>query len=81
MNSHPSGGCGLPSHMGHHNDHTQAAEASRFLERKTTGWGWCDNQLEVLVKLHSPHLLPCDMEGIEFDPGRASSEGAVETAY
>ena len=68
-----SGGCRLPSHWGGHDDHKKAEEARRLLKRKTTGWGWCDTQMEVPAALHSPHLLPCEMEGIENDPGRASS--------
>jgi hypothetical protein len=31
------------------------------------------------VEPHSPHLLPCEMEGIGIDSGMASSEGTVET--
>ena len=85
MDSRPSEGR-LPQHVGHHNDHKKAVEdhtkavgGRKFLWRKRTGCGWCDDQLEVLVEPHSPHLLPCDMEGIEIEPGMASSEGTVET--
>ena len=86
VNSLPSEGCRLPTHMGHHNDHkkavedhTKAAEARMFLERKKTGKGWCDNQLEDSSELQSPHLLPCEMEGIGIDSDMPSSEGTVET--
>ena len=79
MDSRPSGGCRLPPHMGRHNDHTKEAEARRFLERKRAGCGWCDDQLEVLVEPNIPHQLPGEKEGIEIEPGMASSEGTVET--
>ena len=85
VDSRPSEGR-LPTHLGHHNDHkkavedhTKAAETRMFLERKRTGCGWCDNQLEDSAELHSPHLLPCEMVGIEIDPGMASSVWIVET--
>jgi len=86
VDSRPSEGR-LPTHMGHHNDHkkavedhTKAAEARMFLERKKTGKGWCDNQLEDSAELQSPHLLPCgEMEGIEIDSDRPSSKGTEET--
>ncbi len=87
VNSRPSEGCRLPTHMGHHNDHkkavedhTKAAEARMFLERKKTGKGWCDNHLEDYAELQSPHLLPCgEMEGIGIDSDTPSSKGTEET--
>ena len=85
MDSRPSEGR-LPTHMGHHNDHKKAVEdhtkavgGHKLLERKKTGKGWCDNQLEDSAELHSPHLLPCEKEGIGIDSDRPSSKGTVET--
>ena len=85
VDSRPSEGR-LPTHMGHHNDHKKAVEDHtkamgdhKLLERKKTGKGWCDNQLEDSAELHSPHLLPCEKEGIGIDSDRPSSKGTVET--
>ena len=85
MDSRPSEGR-LPTHMSHHNDHKKALEdhtkamgGHKLLERKKTGKGWYDDQLEVLVEPHSSHLLPCEMEGIGIDSDRPSSKGTVET--
>ena len=85
MDSRPSEGR-LPTHMGRHNDHKKAVEdhtkamgGHKLLERKKTGKGWCDNQLEDSAELHSPHLLPCEKEGIGIDSDRPSSKGTVET--
>ncbi len=85
VDSRPSEGR-LPTHMGHHNDHKKAVEdhtkamgGHKLLERKKTGKGWCDNQLEDSAELHSPHLLPCEKEGIGIDSDRPSSKGTVET--
>ncbi len=85
VDSRPSEGR-LPTHMGRHNDHKKAVEdhtkamgGHKLLERKKTGKGWCDNQLEDSAELHSPHLLPCEKEGIGIDSDRPSSKGTVET--
>ena len=85
MDSRPSEGR-LPTHMSHHNDHKKALEdhtkamgGHKLLERKKTGKGWCDNQLEDSSELHSPHILPCEMEGIGIDSDGPSSKGTVET--
>ena len=85
MGSRPSEGR-LPTHMGHHNDHKKAVEdhakamgGHKLLERKKTGKGWCDDQLEDSLEPHSPHVLPCEMKGIGIDSDMASLEGTVET--